>query len=211
MESTQTGAVSCCENPNSAAAGNCKLCEAPICSNCRQRVNDKLVCKNCLRQVVEELKAENAGAEKIPMAIFGGVAGSILGGVGWALISILTGFAIGYVAVGVGFLTGYGVFYASGKKKGRTLQIIAVASSLLGLVIGKYFIVAHAVRELIKKEDPNAELPSYVSGKIIGLFAEHFSSFFRPFDILWIVLAFLTAWRILKPTHFRIISHKRGT
>ena len=39
----------------------------------------------------------------------GAVIGAIIGAIAWAAISSATGFQIGYVAVGVGFLAGYGM------------------------------------------------------------------------------------------------------
>ena len=51
----------------------------------------------------EKLLAE----ENLPKAVLFGVLACIAGAVAWALISISTGYQMGYMAIGVGFLVGF--------------------------------------------------------------------------------------------------------
>ncbi|MHC1782267.1 MAG: hypothetical protein AB9891_05805 [Anaerolineaceae bacterium] len=80
---------------------------------------------------MESLKLE----QNLALGILGGVLGGLIGAVAWALISYFTGYSIGWIAVGVGFLVGFGV-----SKLGKGLEpafgiaggVIALLSVLLG-------------------------------------------------------------------------------
>lgn len=190
-----TPAAPCCAVADPATQGACALCARPTCTSCRGVVNGRSVCAACLAQVMAEIEGETANAAHLPGAIGGGVVGALLGGAAWAGIAIATNLAIGYVAIGVGFLAGMGVFLGARKKKGKQLAVVAVLCALLGLLLGKYFIVAHVLIEKF----PEADL-SYVDTRLFRVFAEHITEFFRPFDLLWMFLALGAAHRVVRPT-----------
>ena len=53
----------------------------------------------------EQLKHE----QSLPMGLMAGAGAALLGAIGWAVITALTKFQIGFMAVGVGFLVGTAV------------------------------------------------------------------------------------------------------
>lgn len=189
----------CCADPDVATQTACGLCTRPTCRKCGGYVNSRPVCKNCVAQIQQELDAERADASHIPGGLIGGVIGALLGGGIWAAVAIVTNLAIGYLAVLVGFLAGYGVFLGAGKRKSKQLQYVAVGCAFLGLVLGKYFIVAH----VIMKKYPNDGL-SYLDSRVFHVFTENFSKFFEAFDFLWMFLALGAAVRATKPTLTRL-------
>jgi len=195
----------CCPTPDAATQKPCGLCGRPTCKSCRGFVNSRLACRACLGQVQRELAAERGGASSIPGGVVGGAVGALVGGGAWALIAILTSLAIGYVAVGVGFLAGYGVLVGAGRKKSAQLQGVAVACALLGLLLGKYFIVAHFLIEKF----PDAGL-SYLDSRLFKIFADHVTDFFRPFDLLWMFLALGAAVRVTRPTQAHVRAPRAG-
>jgi len=68
--------------------------------------------------------------QSLPLGIAGGVAGALAGAIAWAAISAMTSFQIGYMAVGVGFLAGFGV-----RKLGRGIDpIFGVAGAVLAFL-----------------------------------------------------------------------------
>lgn len=90
-------------------------------------------------EVVEEvdinvLKSE----ENLPAGILAGLIACIVGAAVWALISVSTGYQIGYMAIGMGFLVGYAVRVA-GKGVSQVFGIAGAALALLGCVLGDYF------------------------------------------------------------------------
>lgn len=72
---------------------------------------------------------------KIVLGTVGAVVGAVIGAIAWAAITAATNFQIGYMAVGVGFLAGYGMRVLSGGLV-RSEGIIAGAVALLGCVLG---------------------------------------------------------------------------
>lgn len=149
-----------------------------------------------------ELQGERAQGRDVPLAVLGGLLGSLLGGVAWAAIAVASDMEIGYVALGIGWLAGQGVLLAAGKRKGRELQYVAVACSVLGLVVGKYFSLAHAIIGSVqRKQDLTL---SYLDPEIIRIFIEHASQLFSPWDALWVFLAFGVAWRIPAPSQVQL-------
>jgi len=61
--------------------------------------------KNALEARFENLRLE----QNLPLGIIGGGVGGLLGAVGWALVTYFTEYQIGWLAIGVAFLVGFGV------------------------------------------------------------------------------------------------------
>jgi hypothetical protein len=183
-----------------------------MCKACRTLVNSQYLCRGCRDQILQELEAERAGAVRLPPAILAGLAGAVVGGGLWALIGILTDLEIGYVAIGVGWVAGMAVVIGAGRKKSQVLQIVAVLCAAFGLVIGKYFIVVHAIKDFVAKEDGQeaADAISYVGGNTVEFFVELLPEVVSPFDALWLLLALGIAWRIPKPTAVIVGVPSRG-
>jgi hypothetical protein len=159
--------------------------------------NGVAICQSCRERVDSDLAAEQAGAAHLPLAVAGGLGAALVSGIVWAVIAVVTGLAIGYVAVGVGWLAGLGVLHGARGRRGRALQGLAVGCATLGLLFGKYFIVAHAVREMAAGQGVAV---SYVDPRLLGVFAEVLPKTLSPFDALWLFLALGVAWGIPRRT-----------
>jgi hypothetical protein len=72
---------------------------------------------------------------RLLLGTLGAIAGALVGAIAWAAISAATHFQIGYVAVGVGFLAGYGMRTLGGGRD-RADGVIAGAVAFLGCVLG---------------------------------------------------------------------------
>jgi len=157
-------------------------------------------------QVVKAAEEEQFTVSSLVPAMVGGGLAAVVGGGIWGLIVIATGYVIGYMAWGIGLICGFAVVLFSKGKKGVPLQVIAVLSSALGIVIGKYFTFFHYLKEAIAKEY-GAEAASNISifsEKVIQFFVENIGSMVSGFDILWVVLAVITAWRIPKGVGIKV-------
>lgn len=78
---------------------------------------------------LEILKVELKSQENLPLGIFGGISAAIVGGILWAVITVITSFQIGYMAIGVGYLVGFAVL-----KLGKgTTKIFGVLGAVLAL------------------------------------------------------------------------------
>jgi hypothetical protein len=134
----------------------------------------------------------------LPRALLAGLAAAVAGGVGWTIQVALTDYEVGLVAWAVGGLAGFAVSLAAGARRGAPLQAIAVASALLGILLGKYGTFAYAIREGVEEIDPGS-VPAYWDTDLIDLFFDELGEVFGLFDILWTGLAVFTAWRMLQP------------
>jgi hypothetical protein len=129
-------------------------------------------------------------------AIAAGVVAALVGGIVWGLIAKFSEYEIGIVAWGIGWVAGTAVVFATRGAKGVPLQVIAIVSSLAGIVLGKYLGYAFDIQE-----------QADAAGVSIGLFSSEMFDFFREdlehvfglFDLLWVGLAVFTAWRLTQP------------
>jgi hypothetical protein len=195
------GAVPPSQPEAAVAVAACSLCQNPMAAGSGTSINGNLVCDSCAAQVQAELAAEQRTGARFPMALAGGAAGALVGAVIWAVIVVATNYEIGYVAVLVGYLAGHGVKLGAGKGRGQTLQIAAAGMAVFGLVIAKYFILAH----IVVSDPQGAELGlGYFSPGLFMLFLQNIGSSLSLFDLLWIAFALMTAWRIPAPSKIQV-------
>lgn len=137
--------------------------------------------------------AEPVPARSVYNAALGGLIAAAIGAAIWGLIVWLTDYEVGIAAVGIGLLVGWAVHMASGRRKGRSLQIVAVLASVAGILVGKYVAVYLVLRDFVGDDlaltDPG----------IFELITSNPETFFSLFDLLWFALAIYTTWRFLAP------------
>jgi hypothetical protein len=158
-------------------------------------------------QLKKSVEEEEFSGEVLVPVLLGGLIAAVIGGVVWGAIAIWTGYEIGYVAWGVGLLCGLGVVMLSQGKRGMPLQVIAVAASVLGIVIGKYGTYQHIFQESLMAMENGAAIAaefSLFSVGMIQLFMADLSNMVGGFDLLWIGLAVYTAWSIPKASGLKI-------
>ncbi|MDH4226660.1 MAG: hypothetical protein OEV59_02735 [Deltaproteobacteria bacterium] len=136
------------------------------------------------------------GEGSLGMGIVGGLVAALIGGVVWVLVVVFTDTEVGIVAWGIGFICGLGVVFL-GKGRGAAFQIAAVATSILGIAIGKYGAYYVFVRRAVIEEYGVEVLEklSPLSVAMLSAFINEVPLLFGWFDILWVVLAVVTAWK----------------
>ena len=128
-------------------------------------------------------------------AIAAGLVTAIATGIVWGLIVKTTEYEIGFAAWGVGFVVGTAVVLASGRK-GVPIQVVAVVSALLGILLGKYLAFAWVLQDIASEE--GVSLPIF-SADTVDIFLSELGVVFSLWDLLWVGLAVVTAWRIAQP------------
>jgi len=186
---------------SSSTAIHCALCQEPIGEGPLRYVNQQQVCFRCGEQVIAELAAERGRAAHYPGALAVGLGGALLGAAVWAAIAVVTDLEVGYVAVLVGFLAGLGVKFGAKKKKGVGLQGLAVALSVVGLLVAKYFTFAYFLAKMAGEQ--GVEL-SYFDSLILQAFPEALPKMLSGFDILWVILAIGAAYKIPAPSKVQV-------
>ncbi|MDN4604803.1 hypothetical protein P5G61_26495 [Paenibacillus sp. F6_3S_P_1C] len=131
---------------------------------------------------------------KIGMPIVGGLLAAVVGGIVWAVIAAMTERELGLIAIVIGALTGYAVVLFSNKQIATVHKVIAVIFALIGILLGKYLTVVYFTSELFS--DANM-MDLVFDGEMVSAFVETFTDYFsEPVDLLFIVLAIVSAWQI---------------
>jgi hypothetical protein len=155
--------------------------------------------------ILAKARQEQPTGGAIQSGLLGGVVAAVVGGVAWSQLTYHTGSEFGIAAWGLGFLAGYAVYFSSGKRKGRPLQIIAALCGLLGVFVGKYLSFYLVFVEYLADIDPGlADSYTMFSPEVFGEFFSSFTDFLSAYDALWVVLAVWTAWGILRGTGIRV-------
>jgi hypothetical protein len=140
------------------------------------------------------MREEVGGA--FPIAALAGLVAAVGGGVVWGLIVRWSGYEVGFVAWGIGFLVGTAVVLGARGSRGLPYQAVAVVLALLGILIGKYLGFAWALADALEEGGfLDAEVPVF-SRATWDAFIDARSEVWSAFDALWIGLAVVTAFRI---------------
>ena len=134
-----------------------------------------------------------APADSLLPALGAGLFAAIVGGVVWGLIVKFSDYEVGIVAWGIGLIAGTAVVFATRGAKSRRLQVIAVLSALVGILLGKYLSYAFVIQE--QADDAGVSLGLF-SSDMFRFFREDLDGVFGLFDLLWVGLAVVTAWRV---------------
>ncbi len=96
------------------------------------------------RMTEEEMLAE----ENLPKGVLCAVVACIVGAVAWGLISVSTGYQIGYMAIGIGFLVGFAM--RQGKGIRPIFGIIGAALALVSCVLGDFLSIIGYIAKIMK-------------------------------------------------------------
>ena len=143
---------------------------------------------------------EFSGGALVP-GILGGLLAAAIGGAVWAGIAIATEYELGILAWGIGLMCGLGVVLFASGKKGFPLQLVAVVTSVLGIVMGKYGMFYYFFHQGIMQEENGAAVAAeygLLSGNMMQVFVQTLPEMVSFYDLLWVGLAVFTAWGIPK-------------
>lgn len=141
-----------------------KVSESVACAGCGNTVvstdahsfrgkkgEDVHYCAECFRNIDAAFRAETANPNVAGAVVLGVLAGAAAGVI-WFLVEIHTGYRLGYIALGAGYLVGLAVVWGAGKKRGSALQLISVAITFLSVVGASYFSAVHQVNRYLAAE-----------------------------------------------------------
>jgi hypothetical protein len=93
--------------------------------------------------------------------MIGGLIGGLIGAAIWAGVTLATNYEVGWIAWGVGILTGLGVRLAAGdQNEGFVPGITAAVLALLSIVAGKYAAVHFQLERAVAEAQEKAGAPS---------------------------------------------------
>ncbi len=128
--------------------------------------------------------------QHLPLAVVAGMTGAFIGAAIWLGITVLTGFQIGWMAVGVGFIVGLMV-RVSGRGIDRVFGVAGAALALLGCVIGNFLSSCW----VLAQETADSGFADIVLGMTPGLAAEILKATFAPVDLIFYGIALYAGYR----------------
>jgi len=128
--------------------------------------------------------------QNLMMGIAAGGAAALAGAAAWAIITVVTDFQIGWMAVGIGFLVGYSV-RALGKGIDRQFGIAGASLSFLGCVLGNLLAVC-----IMAAKQENVPVMDILSQLSPGLATALMKSTFHPMDLLFYGIALYEGYKL---------------
>lgn len=98
------------------------------------------------------------------LALIGSSIGGAVGAAAWAIVAVLLNAEIGYIAVGVGILSGLGAAMGAGSRAGAITGLVASGVAILAIFVGKFAAASIEIDTVVsevlnsveaRKHDPN--------------------------------------------------------
>jgi hypothetical protein len=123
---------------------SCGYCQKPLRVQYWQ-IARRPACAACRGVVEREVEAGKSRARFSGAVQYGALA-AIAGSVGWVVISKVTGYQIGIVAIGIGYLVGKAVRKGAGGLGGRRYQYLAVFLTYSAIALASLPAIMEALR-----------------------------------------------------------------
>jgi len=185
------------KNMNELSCSNCqnpytpKSLEKGICGICGTLISeDNLEPKLEIdEKKYQELLIQVESQQNLFMGLCSGFIAAIFGSLIWAVITAITEYQIGFMAVGVGFLVGYTI-RIFGKGITDAFGIGGAILSLFGCLLGNVLSVCISISEY-------ESIPIYniISSLNIGLIVELLIRYFQPMDLLFYSIAIYEGYK----------------
>jgi hypothetical protein len=137
------------------------------------------------QMMIEEIRSN----QNLLLGALGDVIAAAMGAGGWAIITAVTNYQIGWMAVGIGFLVGVAVRLC-GKGMDKIFGIVGAVLSLLGCMAGNLFVVCILLSR--QEHIPFLDLLSRLNPEIV---VELMQATFSPMDVLFYGIAVYEGYR----------------
>ena len=138
---------------------------------------------------VQNFMQRRRAEQSMPLAIAAGVVAALVGAAIWAIVTDMTGYQIGLMAIAVGFLVGYAVQFL-GKGIERPYQYVGAACALLGCVLGNYFADVGFLGQQL-----HADFFTVLSRIPLDKAGTLMQASFQPMDVLFYAIAVYEGYR----------------
>lgn len=156
-----------------------------------------VICADCAASLEARYQAETEQPQLLPGLLLGLILG-FLGAILWFLILANTGWELAFLSLALGYAVGWGVMRGAGGKRGRKLQCVAVAATLVVMLFTQYLIGHHFISRLLVEEGrppPPVVLPPTLMLAILVATLTNVTTL-----ALW-GFAFLVAWTVPRRRH----------
>jgi hypothetical protein len=189
---------------------SCGFCQQPI-SDQYWQIAKRTACANCRANFERELAASTSRASFLRAARYGALAAAA-GSVAWIVISKVTGYEIGIVAIGIGFLVGKAVRKGARGFGGPRYQYLAIFLTYSAIALASL----PAIFAAIAKSPHHADPPTHVGlgGFLLAwcfVFALAYASPFlgglsNIMGLLIIGIGLWEAWKFTRATPIEVLG-----
>jgi len=183
-----------------ATTPTCAQCGRALTPNDRVESGGRLFCRSCyasLRAQLEQYAAALSSDIPYGRAIVGAVLGGAAGALAWWGFTVLTHWALGLLAVGIGLLVGNGTVRFAGGKRSQALQAISVAVALASFLVAIYLVNMTFINQELASQGSAFRIafPPQRLDLVPRVVAAHFGLM----DFLFLAFAIWEAWKIPRP------------
>lgn len=164
--------------------------------------HENLSQQNQVKKDDQQYKLEKLRLEQnLPFGTLAAVGAALLGAILWAVITVATGYQIGYMAIAVGFIVGFANRYF-GKGIDQIFGIIGAILALAGCILGNILSIVSYTSTTFGIGYFDA-----LSTLDFSLLAEIMKESFSPIDLLFYGLAIYQGYKF----SFRVIEEEPAT
>ena len=144
-----------------------------------QPVNEPVVSDHQAQMALETFQSE----QNLMMGTMAGLIASLAGAGVWAAATIITGYQIGFMAIGIGILVGFAMRQL-GKGLDQSFGFVGGALSLVGCALGNVLYITYYVAD-----NQGMAYMDILTQLNFGIMREMLSTTFEPMDLLFYGLA----------------------
>ncbi|HEY3665890.1 MAG TPA: hypothetical protein VGL19_07825 [Polyangiaceae bacterium] len=197
------------DNPATEAL-SCAFCRRAI-QNQYYQINKRTACTECRDRVQRELDGSLSRAHFLGALQYGLLA-AVAGSVGWVVISKLTGYEIGIVAIGIGYLVGKAVRKGAGGFGGRRYQALAMFLTYSAIALASLPAIFEALRQA--PSHATAIAPIGVGGLLWGWMLIFGIALASPFlggaqnfmGLVIIAIGLYEAWKLTRAVPVQVLG-----
>ncbi len=179
--------------------GVCAECGKEISAEEVIRTENSTFCPSCyqqLRQALQTMIDQQSQDINYIGAVGGGLLGGLLGALVWWGFTALTHFAIGFIAILIGFAAGKGVVMLSGNKRAASLQALAVVISIACFALASYWVNRTFLLQAVHDQGMEGTLPLIPNPSLL---IEVVKLDVGLWDVAFLGITIWESWKIPKP------------
>jgi hypothetical protein len=143
-------------------------------------------------QQIKAAVAKLHSQQNLPLGFLAGLVASLLGATLCAVITVVTKYQIGYMAVGVGFLVGYSI-RSFGKGLSPIYGVIGASLALLGCLLGNILSVCSAIADAAQESFLTITLNMFTNPDFM---VKAMMATFHPMDLLFYGIAVYQGYQL---------------
>ena len=185
---------------SSVTEESCAQCGKRLTPDDRVAAGDRVFCQSChasLRLELESALQSMSADINYANAALGALLGGFVGVVAWWVFTATTGWALGLIAVGIGWAVGWSTVRFAGNKRSRELQFLAAGVAIICWVAAQYLVNSTLINAQLAKAGDSRRLPILPASP--EMIWDVFTMGFGLMDVVFLAIMVWEAWKFPRP------------